>query len=411
MNRRAWQDLGLAAAAAVVALAGAVAAPPARTPLDATGVALLVAAGLVLVGRRRFPRLVLAAAAGCLLAYLILGYPGVGPAAPLLVALFTTVRIGARPAAGIAIGAILVGGVAGEIARTGEQPPDVVQRWFLLIGWMVAAGVLAEVARHRRAYLEQVERRAEDAERTREETARRRADEERLRIARELHDSLTHSISIIKVQAGVAVHLAHKRGEPVPEALVAIQHASGDAMRELRNTLEVLRNDAPGDPCPATPASSPAPAPEQPRPDDPPIGPDAIRIPVADGVSGLGRLDRLVDGARRAGLPVTVHVAGRPRELPREVDGAAYRIVQEALTNVARHAGPARAVVRVEYGDGELTVRVDDDGSGAAEPVPGVGLTGMRERVAALGGRLRAGPREDGGGFTVRAELPLAVRA
>ncbi|MFG2039885.1 hybrid sensor histidine kinase/response regulator transcription factor [Dactylosporangium sp. NPDC048998] len=380
MNRQAWRDLGLAAAVTVLALAGAATAPQARMPLDATGVLFLAVAGLALAGLRRFPRLVMVVAAACLLAYLVLGYPGVGPALPVLFALYATVRIGARRTAAVAIGAILVGGVAGEVASTSEPPPDVFERWFLLIGWMVAASVFAEVTRHRRAYLEQVERRAEDAERTREETARRRADEERLRIARELHDSLTHSISIIKVQAGVAVHLAHKRGEPVPEALLAIQHASGDAMRELRNTLEVLRSEPPAPP-----------------------GADPVE-------SGLERLDQLVDGARRAGLPVSVHIEGRPRELPGEVDGAAYRIVQEALTNVARHAGPASAAVCIGYGDLALTVRIDDDGCGAVQPVPGVGLTGMRERVTALGGELRVGPR-DAGGFSVRAELPLAVPA
>ncbi|MGI5239397.1 sensor histidine kinase [Dactylosporangium sp. CA-139066] len=383
MNRQAWRDVALAVAAALAAVAGAVTAPAARASLDTRGVVFLVAAGLVLVARRRYPRAVMAAASACLLAYLILGYPGVGPALPVLIAIYATVRIGARRTAAAGIGAILVGGMTGEILSSGAHPPDVFQRWFLLIGWMVAAAVLAEVARHRKAYLEQVEQRAEEAERTREETARRRADEERLRIARELHDSLTHSISIIKVQAGVAVHLAHKRGEPVPDALLAIQHASGDAMRELRNTLEVLRTD----PGPAPSAGD---------------GPDS---------ACLARLEHLVDGARLSGLAVTVQIDGHTRPLPEDVDATAYRIVQESLTNAARHAGPATATVRVEYGDEALTLRIDDDGRGSAELVPGVGLTGMRERVTALGGTLTTGPRP-GGGFSVHAELPLAtVRA
>ncbi len=255
-----------------------------------------------------------------------------------------------------------------------DGPPsrEVIQERFLLVGWLVAAGVAAEVSRHRRAYLQQVEQRAADAERTREEAARRRAGEERLRIARELHDSLTHSISIIKVQAGVAIHLARKNGEPVPSALLAIQEASGEAMRELRSTLEVLRRD------------------------DEPAG------------SGLDRLDDLLERARTAGLPTTVTVSGTRRSLPPVVDRTAYRIVQEALTNIARHAGPATAAVHMRYADNALTVQIDDDGqavSGAA-PVPGVGLLGMRERVTALGGSLQAGPRPVGG-FTVRAELPL----
>ena len=145
-----------------------------------------------------------------------------------------------------------------------------------------------------------------------DEVARRRAMEERLRIARELHDSLTHSISVIQVQAGVAVHLARKRGEEVPPALLAIQEAGADAVRELRATLGVLRSEEDGD------------------------------------GSGLGQLDRLVARARAAGLPVTVTVTGAERPLPPEVDQA-DRIVQEALTNVSRHAGQARASVQLYY--------------------------------------------------------------
>ncbi|GGM81031.1 histidine kinase [Dactylosporangium sucinum] len=450
------RDAALAVAVALVALAGGIAAPPARLPFDAGAALLLLGGALPLAVRARFPRLVLWTGAVCLLVYLIAGYPGVAPAVPVMVALYTVVRGGRRWTAGVTIAAILVVGFAGELLRSaGHPPPDLFQRWFLQIGWMVAASVLGEVFRQHRAYLDQVERRAADAERTREETARRRADEERLRIARELHDSLTHSISIIKVQAGVAVHLARRRDEPVPAALVAIQQASGEAMRELRDTLEVLRSDA------AEPGRE----------------------------SGLARLDALVEGARRAGLPVTVHVDGEPRELPAPVDGAAYRIVQEALTNVSRHAGPATAAVHLGYGEDALTVRVDDTGRGvtpAAEPavapragrgvvadtepsvalgagrgvvadtepgvalnagrgaVPdagrrvaadtgrgaalptgqtsargtgrgtvaspkrGLGLTGMHERVAALGGSLHAGPRP-GGGFTVSATLPVAA--
>jgi len=201
--------------------------------------------------------------------------------------------------------------------------------------------------------------------------------EERLRIARELHDSLTHSISVIQVQAGVAAHLARKRGEEVPAALAAIQEAGADASRELRSTLGALRGS-----------------------DD------------SDG-SGLHQLDALIERARAAGLPVTVTVTGTERRLAPDVDQAAYRIVQEALTNVARHAGQACATVHLRYGPGLLTVQVDDDGddgTGGTRGRPpasasGMGLIGMRERVSALGGRLHAGPRADGG-FRVRAELP-----
>jgi signal transduction histidine kinase len=242
---------------------------------------------------------------------------------------------------------------------------------FLAAGWLVSAavGVVAFVQWHAR--LREVERRAEDAERTRDEVARRRAVEERLRIARELHDSLTHSISVIKVQAGVAAHLARKNGDEPSSALLAIQEASRDAVRELRSTLEVLRRD------------------------EEPAG------------GGLALLPALVERARSSGLPTSYTVTGDSRPLPQEVDRAAYRVVQEALTNVTRHAGGASATVQITYGPGALTIRVQDDGTGSRRPpVPGYGLVGMRERVTALGGRLRAEPGPDGG-FTVLAELPV----
>ena len=250
-------------------------------------------------------------------------------------------------------------------------------RRFYAAGWLISAGVMAVAFRMWQLHLREVEQRAEDAERTRDETARRRAVEERLRIARELHDSLTHSISVIQVQAGVAVHLARKRGEDVPPALLAIQEAGADASRELRATLGVLRSQ------------------------------DQYGSEDCDG-SGLGQLDSLVARARTAGLPVTVSVTGAQRPLPPDVDQAAYRIVQEALTNVSRHAGEACASVHLHYAQRALRVQVDDDGEGVStmSAGPGLGLIGMRERVSALGGRLHAGAR-DGGGFQVRAELPV----
>jgi len=257
---------------------------------------------------------------------------------------------------------------------------------FYQAGWVVSAGVMVVALRMWGLHVRDLERRTEEAERTREEAARARAMEERLRIARELHDSLTHNISVISVQSGVAVHLARKRGEEVPPALLAIQEASSDAARELRTTLSALRTDEDGD------------------------------------SSGLGHLDQLAVRARAAGLPVTVTVTGAERPLPPEVDQAAYRIVQEALNNVSRHAGPARATVHLHYDPTALSIQVDDDGAGAVGGTgrsganggvsansTGLGLIGMRERVTALGGKLHAGPR-DGGGFQVRAEFPARAR-
>jgi signal transduction histidine kinase len=253
---------------------------------------------------------------------------------------------------------------------------------FQAVSWVISVGGMAVALGMWRLHLREVEQRAEEAERTRDEVARRRAVEERLRIARELHDSLTHSISVIQVQAGVAVHLARKRGDEVPPALLAIHEAGADAARELRATLGVLRSDEHGS------------------------------SENCDG-SGLSQLDGMVTRARSAGLPVTVTVTGTRRPLPPAVDQAAYRILQEALTNTSRHAGSAgggqvNASVLLHYAQDTLTVQVNDDGDGvgATSAGPGLGLIGMRERVSALGGRLHTGPRE-GGGFQVRAELPV----
>ncbi len=245
-------------------------------------------------------------------------------------------------------------------------------RRFYAAGWLISAGITLVAARMWQLHLREVEQRADEAERTRDEAGRRKAVEERLRIARELHDSLTHSISVIQVQAGVAIHLARKRGEEIPPALSAIQVASADAGRELRATLGVLR-----------------------------------RQDSSDG-SSLGQLPGLVERVRAAGLPVTMTVTGVERQLPPEIGQAAYRIVQEALTNVSRHADQARASVQLRYEPGTLTVQIDDNGNGALAPpsVAGLGLIGMRERAASFGGQLEAGPRQ-GGGFRVRAELPL----
>ncbi|NDU71536.1 sensor histidine kinase [Actinomadura sp. DSM 109109] len=373
MNR--WGPLaqdGLLAVAMALFLEVAVAITPDAGPLD---FAVAAAGALALVAWRRAPLVALVASAACMLALAAHVRTGPPAAFPVILAVFAAFRAGHRLAT-VLVGAAFLGAGLMVGLPTADGSLHELQSLSLLVGWFVAAGVAATVTRHRQAYLEATEQRAAEAERTREEAALRRAGEERLRIARELHDSLTHSISIIKVQAGVAVHLARRRGEDVPPALLAIQEASGDAMRELRATLEVLRDDD--------------------------------RSGGGSRASGLDRLGDLVERARSVGLPATVEVTGTRRDLPGEVDRAAYRIVQEALTNVSRHAGGAAAAVRVEYGDAELVVQVDDDGKAdpGAPPVPGTGLLGMRERVTALGGRLRAAPRPEGG-FTVRAELPL----
>lgn len=240
-------------------------------------------------------------------------------------------------------------------------------------GWLLSALTGMAAIHQWNQHVRAVEDKLAESERTREAVVQRVAAEERLRIARDLHDSLTHSISVVKVQAGVAAHLARKRGEEVPESLEAIQQAAGDAARELRETLDVLRRDDDAD----------------------------------HGARGLADLPALLDRARAAGLQVALEVTGQPRDVPSEVDGAAYRIVQEALTNVSRHAGPATATVQVTYAPDRVMLRVDDDGVGqqGAPGGSGLGLIGMRERTTVLGGQLVAQGRP-GGGFTVRAELP-----
>lgn len=341
--------------------------------VGALDVALVVAMAVAVAACRRYPVVALGVVTAAMLAVHIRVRPGVSAAFPVLGAVYVAGWRGHRLAAATASFAFLGGFLARDIwSRPTTGPARLIVDWTaLMLGWFVAANIAGLVARQRRAYLEQVEQRAIEAERTREEMALRRAGEERLRIARDLHDSLTHSISVIKVQAGIAVHLARKHGEQPSATLLAIQEASGAAMRELRTTLHVLRSPA-----------------------------DEDRV-------GLARVDELAERTRAAGVPVRVDVAGQPRELPDEVDQAGYRVIQEALTNVARHAGPATAHVHVEYAPAQLTISVADDGRAApAHPVtPGVGLRGMRERVSGLGGTLRAAADDDG--FTVRATFPL----
>ncbi|MDO3700171.1 sensor histidine kinase [Micromonospora sp. C28SCA-DRY-2] len=355
-------------------LLGNAALAPDAAPVGALDVALVLVMAAALAVCRRYPVLALSVVTATMLALHLRVHAGVSAAFPVLGTVYLAAWRGHRAAAALASVVFLGGFLARDfsVAPADRPSQQIAERSALLLGWFFAANVAGLVARQRRAYLEQVEQRAIEAERTREEMALRRAGEERLRIARDLHDSLTHSISVIKVQAGIAVHLARKHNEEPSAALLAIQEASGAAMRELRATLDVLRAPSDGD-----------------------------RI-------GLARVDELAERTRAAGVPVRVTVTGTPRDLPAEVDQAGYRVIQEALTNVARHAGPATAQVRIEYAPERLAVAVDDDGRASPDrPVtPGVGLRGMRERVTGLGGTLRTAPR-DGGGFAVHATFPL----
>jgi signal transduction histidine kinase len=343
---------------------------PGPRHLDAWAYVLVAAAAGALVARRRYTVAVLVAVFGITFTYLALGY-GNGPVwVPLLVGYYTGVAYGHRLAAAVTF---LAGfgifpwldywlrnrpapspaGLAGSVA------------WLLVV---LGAGEVVRVGRERRVA----------AARIRAEEARARASEERLRIARELHDSLGHALSLISVQSGVTLNLNPDLPEPVRASLAAIKQASKDGLGELRSALAVLRTD--GELAPRSPALT------------------------------LARLDDLVSRTTAAGLRVRAQTDGDTRSLPFGVDVAAYRIVQEALTNVARHAGPATADVLVSYREKEVTVQVDDDGQASpagVRPARGNGIAGMRERVAALGGELYAGPRP-GGGFRVRARLPLS---
>ncbi|MGW0880933.1 sensor histidine kinase [Streptomyces sp. NPDC002671] len=267
-------------------------------------------------------------------------------------------------------------------AMLGGPLPWYAQENLGVLAWTGIGATAGDAVRSRRAVVQAMRERAERAERTREEEARRRVAEERLRIARDLHDVVAHHIALVNVQAGVAAHVMDKRPDQAKEALAHVREASRSALNELRATVGLLRQS--GDPA----------APTEPAP-------------------GLARLEELVGTFRSAGLPVEVARADQGTALPAAADLAAYRIIQEALTNVRKHAGPeAKAEVSVVRVGPDIEVTVLDDGSGAGgepEAGGGHGLLGMRERVAALGGTLTTGPRF-GGGFRVHAILPVTTR-
>ncbi len=335
--------------------------------MDVLAIVLLVVGPIALLVRRRYPRGVLLITLVVTLAYVTIGYAQ-GPNYASLVFAF----VGAVIAGERTLGAVVL--IAGwalflwlpwAIGNTGAPTVSAA----LAIGaWLVVLFAAAEGLRSRTEW-------AQERRRAREQEARRRADEERLRIARELHDVLAHNISLINVQSGVALHLMDERPEQARTALTAINEASADALREVRSVLGVLRGD----------------------------GERAPRAPTA----GLQQLDELVSRAAAAGIDISLDVRGERRALPASVELAAFRIVQEALTNVVRHAGAASASVQVVYGQDELTVQVDDDGSGnGSGDGAGSGITGMRERALALQGELEAGAMADQG-FRVRARLPI----
>ncbi|MEV8096592.1 sensor histidine kinase [Kitasatospora sp. NPDC085879] len=344
-----------------------------RLPLDALGYLLLLLGPAILLFRRRRPVAAVVGTTAVTVAYLVAGYP-YGPVfLSLVVAFCTAVQLGHRRAAWACAGAFYAAhllisfAVPQDWLRGPAAQPNGWQE-LGIAAWLLLVMAVAEILRFRSERMEAVRAAARQAQ-------QRRVDEERLRMARELHDILAHSISLIHVQAGVALELLDTRPEQARTALTTIKAASKEALGEVRQVLGTLR------------------------------GPDAAapRSPAP----GLDRLDELAEQARQAGLDVAVRHRGPAPALPPGLDLTAFRIVQEALTNVIRHSAARSAEVLLDRSADGLAVQIDDPGpAGAGEPAgSGSGLLGMRERVAAAGGTLEAGPRADGG-FRVRAWLP-----
>lgn len=370
-DRRRWLLDGLLALALlVIGLAGTApaglnqgvhAGPVAYPPV--------VLAALALAVRRRWPLPTLAVVAAATTAYLMLGQPY----GPILLSFFVAVYTVAaqRPARAAAVAGAVALAALVTYVFVGVRPPGLVGL-MPVAAWVVvpfAVGVTVRLSR-------------EAAARGRTDEARRLADAERLRVAREVHDVVGHGLAAIHLQAEVALHLLARRPEQAEAALTAISRTSKEALDELRVTLTVVRRAGSGDEAGAGDERAPVP--------------------------GLAQLPHLRERLAGAGVPVTVETTGEPRPLPVAVDLAAYRVAQEALTNVLRHAGPATAAVRVGYAPGEVTVEVTDTGRGGSarsDRTAGSGLAGMRERVTALGGTFDAGPAATGG-FRVHATLP-----
>ena len=359
-----WADALLVVGLAAVVLGATTASGFHQTDgrtLDWLGYVWLVVAALPLLVRRRFPLSVFVVSAALTFTYYGSGYPG-GPVIVLpAVALFALARLRGPIIASGAGAGLLVALYVTYLLSAAEWVPDF--RAVVFIAGVAAVIGIATAVRNRAAATRAAKERAAEHE-------HRLAEQERLRIAREVHDVVAHSLAMINVQAGVAAHVADRKPEQAKQALTDIKDASASALADLRSTLAAVRG-----------TSDRAPAP------------------------GLAQVSELIEHAEAAGLNVRLH--GRPAELPAAVDGAAYRILQESLTNVVRHANQANTVevhLRVRGGTLELLVR--DDGTGVGIPRSGNGLRGMRERAEVLGGSLHAGPVE-GNGFEVRAELPL----
>jgi len=346
---------------------------PDRRAMDAFALILLTAGSAALVLRRRYPGWVLIGTNVIVLFYVLLNYPKGPNFLITLVAFFSAATAGRRLMAWVVLTAEFVAFPWLPYVLGNDAAPTSTAT-LALASWLLVLATVAELTH----------RRQQQKLRAREEEARRRASEERLRIARELHDVLGHNISLISVQAGVALHLIDQQPEQARVALSVIKDASKEALRELRSVLDVLRQVHEESPRTQAPR---APAP------------------------GLIHLDELVARAAEAGLQVQTEIAGDLKRLPASVDLTAFRIIQEALTNVMRHAGQTSSSVHVSCNEHELTLRIDNEvGNESNSSSEGIGLgqgiLGMKERASALGGVVEAGPRPEGG-FRVLARLPL----
>ncbi|PWV67876.1 signal transduction histidine kinase [Nocardia neocaledoniensis] len=398
----AVMDWGLAAVVAVVQLAGSSGANSHQTgvrSLDAFAYLLLLAGPIALGFRRLLPEPVLVVALLAAVVYVLRDY-GYGPIFLSLVIAFLTAAVHGtrwRTYPVVAVGYLLmVWPVPALLGRHTDA-----WQTFGLLAWMGVLIGIAEGIRSRRAVLLARRQRAEAAERDAQAQQARAASEERLAIARELHDVLAHSLSLINVQASVALELFDRKPQQAAAALATIKTTSKESLTEVHTLLHAIRSGAPVAPvvdeiAPAAETPAPTAAPEPPRP--------APRMPAPT----LEDLEALLSRTRSAGLAVETKIIGTPKKLPSVIDVAAARIIQESLTNVVRHAPGASALITLRYTPDSVDITVDNTRPTAAAVRGGPGgngIIGMRERAHALGGALTAGPRPSGG-FRVAARLP-----
>ncbi|MGH7910328.1 MAG: sensor histidine kinase [Candidatus Dormibacteraceae bacterium] len=369
------------AAGVIAVIAAAIAADlgPGRHP-GPIAYLFAVGLGLLMLVRRQYPGLALVATAVGLLGYYVAGYPPIGLSVPVAAALYSAAERGRLSLAIGVAGALIVIAFAYRLA-VGQSPVYLFgYELAVTLTLMAAAMALGYAARWRRLLRAELEGRRREAAAENERESVRRVEAERLRIARDVHDVLAHTVAVVSLQADVATEALADHPAAVARALATIRSAGSEANRQLRATLGLLR-----------------------RPDDP-----EPRAPTG----GLDQLDRLVRATSECGPRVEMRVEGQETALPVEVDTTAYRIVQESLTNALRHARANNVEVLLRFARERLEIQVIDDGQGAPEVVEvrrrqAGGLVGMGERAALLGGTLWAG-NLSGGGFAVRATVSTA---